>query len=158
MSLVGFQSDKQRVEILGRNRLIDELMRDNVEVAVPLRDRGIDLIAYLDIADGLQSYVARPIQMKAAWSRAFAIQRKYAKFHDLIIAYVWNLGAAADAVTYALSYAEAVNIAERLGWTRTNSWQRGEYVSNTPSQALVELLEPFKMRAGSWQERLRRSG
>lgn len=35
--------DSQRVELLGRNRLIDELLRDNLEVALPIRDRGMTL-------------------------------------------------------------------------------------------------------------------
>ena len=40
------QMDTQMIEIMGRNRLIDELLRAGLEVALPLRDRGIDLIAY----------------------------------------------------------------------------------------------------------------
>ena len=40
--------DTQSIEILGRNRLINELIGAGIEVAQPLRDRGIDLIAYLD--------------------------------------------------------------------------------------------------------------
>ena len=38
--------DSQLIEIIGRNRLINELLRGGLEVATPLRDRGIDLIAY----------------------------------------------------------------------------------------------------------------
>jgi len=83
--------DSQRVELLGRNRLIAELLRDNLEVALPVRDRGIDLIAYADLSENVTTYVARPIQMKAAWTQGFGIDRKYEKFPDLVIAYVWHL-------------------------------------------------------------------
>jgi|ERR1043166_3276022 hypothetical protein len=140
--------DAQKVELLGRNRLIDELLRDNLEVAVPIRDRGIDLIAYADTA--VSSYVARPIQMKAAWTQAFGINRKYEKFPGLIIAYVWNLNDHTQAVTYAMSYAEAFSIAEGMGWTRTASWARGGYSSNQPSRKLQGLLEPYKMLPRYW--------
>ena len=37
--------DSQVTEYLGRNLLIDQLLRAGVEVAIPVRDRGVDLIA-----------------------------------------------------------------------------------------------------------------
>src|SRR5437667_4051303 len=66
--------DTQMIEIMGRNRLIDELLRAGLEVALPLRDRGIDLIAYVDLADQVSAFVACPIQMKAASGRFFLNQ------------------------------------------------------------------------------------
>src|SRR5262245_36602159 len=107
--------DTQVIELLGRNRLVDELLRAGLEVAFPIRDRGIDLIAYTDFGSDLEKYVARPIQMKAASQRNFSIDRKYEKFPDLIIAYVWSLSDPALACTYALSYSEAVSIGEEMG-------------------------------------------
>ncbi len=41
--------DPQVVELLGRNKLISDLLRAGLEVALPMRDRGIDLIAYVDL-------------------------------------------------------------------------------------------------------------
>lgn len=58
--------DTQTLEIIGRNRLVNELLQAGLEIATPLRDRGIDLIAYLDIHKDATSFVASPIQMKAA--------------------------------------------------------------------------------------------
>jgi len=142
--------DSQRVELLGRNRLIDELLRDNLEVALPIRDRGIDLIAYADRFENVSAYVARPIQMKAAWKQAFAIDRKYEKFPGLLIAYVWNLSSQNNAVTYAMTFSQSCSIAEKMGWTRTASWERGNYVSNAPGKRLIELLKPFQMKPGAW--------
>ena len=55
--------DTQKIEIIGRNRLINELLAADLEVAQPLRDRGIDLIAYLDIDDAIDRFVAFPIQL-----------------------------------------------------------------------------------------------
>lgn len=142
--------DTQKVELLGRNRLIDELLRDDLEVALPVRDHGIDLIAYADLGKRVSAYASRPIQMKAAWGCAYGINRKYEKFPGLVIAYVWNLGTPQEAVTYAMDYTQALAIAEDMGWTRTPSWERGGYSTNSPSRKLVALLEPFKMSAGSW--------
>ena len=148
--LIPYPGDSQKVELLGRNRLIDELLRDNLEVALPVPDRGIDLIAYADLSENVSTYVARPIQMKAAWKQSFAIDRKYEKFPDLLIAYVWNLSSPNDAVTYAMSFSQSCAIAVKMGYTRTSSWERGSYVSNAPGKRLSELLKPFEMKAGAW--------
>ena len=67
--------DTQTIEILGRNRLVNELLVAGLEVAMPLRDRGIDLIAYVDLAAAVSKFAAVPIQMKAASERAFSIER-----------------------------------------------------------------------------------
>ncbi len=147
-----YPGDTQKVELLGRNRLIDELLRDDLEVALPVRDRGIDLVAYADLAEIANSYVSRPIQMKAAWTRGFGVDRKYEKFPGLILAYVWNLSDRSQAVTYAMSYLDACSIAQKMGWMETESWARGRYASNQPSSKLVGLLEPFKMTAGCWRK------
>ncbi len=42
--------DTQVIELLGRQRLIAELLRDGLEVALPVRDRGVDLVAYADLS------------------------------------------------------------------------------------------------------------
>jgi hypothetical protein len=115
--------DKQVVELLGRERLIGELLRDGLEVAVPARDRGVDLIAYADLSKQVTRFSSRPIQMKASSTRAFGVDRKYDRIADLILAYVWHIDNPQAAVTYALSYAEAVRIAEVMGWTKTDSWE-----------------------------------
>jgi hypothetical protein len=143
--------DTQKVELLGRNRLIDELLRDELEVALPVRDRGIDLIAYADLSSTVARYVARPIQMKAAWAQSFSIHRKYERFRDLILAFVWNLGDREKAVTFAMSYGDAIGIGDSMEWTKSGSWVRGgSYSTNKPSVRLLELLEPHRMAPSTW--------
>ncbi|MFM9965462.1 MAG: hypothetical protein ACKV2Q_30110 [Planctomycetaceae bacterium] len=108
--------DTQVVELLGRQRLMGELLRDGLEVAVPARDRGVDLIA----------------------------------FADLLLAYVWNLETPREAVTFAMSYDEAVSVAEELGWTKTPSWKKGAYSTSAPSKKPIARLERHKMTSGRW--------
>lgn len=74
--------DSQIIELLGRNRLVDELMRAGLEVAIPIRDRGVDLIAYADLESKVASFVTCSIQMKASSLAAFGIDQKYQKFQD----------------------------------------------------------------------------
>jgi len=146
--------DTQLIEVLGRNQLTDELLRAGLEVARPVRDRGIDLIAYADLETKVESFVARPIQMKAASKRSFSLNQKYAKFPNLLIAYVWHLALPDDVTTFALAYNEAFGVAEKMGWTTTPSWQSGSYSNTRPGKRLRELLEPFRMTPERWWERI----
>lgn len=135
----------QIVELIGRNWLVNELLQANLEVALPLRDRGIDLIAFADLYTHVQTFIARPIQMKAASLRSFGVDQKYSRFPDLIIAYVWYVNDPNKTVTYGLTYHEAVEIADKMGWTKTISWEKGAYSTTNPSKPLLDLLEPYKM-------------
>lgn len=146
--------DTQTIEILGRNRLIDELLMAGLEVAIPLRDRGVDLIAYVDLVSAASTFVAVPIQMKASSTRAFAVDAKYARISNLILAFVWGLRAPEHAQTFAVTYAEALKIASALKWTDTASWGRGKYSTSAPSAALRALLEPFRMSPAAWRAKV----
>ncbi len=147
--------DPQVVELLGRNKLVNDLLRAGLEVALPMRDRGIDLIAYLDLRPKFQTFVARPIQMKAALHGSFSINRKYSKIRDLLIAYVWSLGEAGEPAIYALSHDETVDVAKEMGYTKTNSWKkRGRYGTTNPGKKLVSLLAPYRMTPEKWWDRI----
>jgi hypothetical protein len=110
----------------------------------------VDLIAYADLDKDVRRFVARPIQMKASLRSVFAVDRKYAKIRDLLIAYVWHLEEPARAVVYALTYPQAVAVAEKMGYTRTASWRRGNYVNTRPSSRLIGLLKPYRMTSRRW--------
>lgn len=146
--------DTQIVELLGRNRLVSELLRARVEVAIPARDRGVDLIAYIDIDDRLQTFVSCPIQMKVATDQSFSLARKYERIRNLIMAYVWHVDDATRAVSYALTYPEALTIATEMRWTETESWARGLYSTSRPSPRLLQLLEPYQMTPQKWREKV----
>ena len=147
--------DSQVVELIGRNRLINELLRSGLEVAIPERDRGVDLIAYVDLESDVNTFIAKPIQMKASSVEHFSIFSKYAKFHDLILAFVWHLEDPARPVTYALTYPEAVAIGDEMEWTKTSSWKdQGGYSSQRPSKRLVEMLQPHAMSPEAWWKKV----
>jgi hypothetical protein len=144
--------DTQVVELLGKQRLTSELLRAGLEVATPIRDRGIDLIAYADIDKRLSQFAACPIQMKAATTRSFGLARKYARVRNLLIVYIWHLDEASETVIYALTYQEALAIAETLGWTETKSWRflHRAYSTTRPSVEIVSRLAPYRMTPDKW--------
>ena|SRR2546422_856212 len=149
--------DSQAVEILGRNRLVSELVAAGIEVARPERDRGIDLIAYLDRVGDVRTFRAVPIQMKAASAACFSLDAKYKKTNGLVIAYVWHLSSPEHGVTYATSYNEALKIAAAMGYTTSPSWRKGSYSTSHPSARLRDLLEPFRTSPKSWRNRITQS-
>ncbi|MFY9909844.1 MAG: hypothetical protein WAK56_08385 [Candidatus Sulfotelmatobacter sp.] len=142
--------DTQVVELLGRARLCQELLNAGLELAEPMRDRGVDLIAYADRSDG--GFRARPLQMKVSSRSAFGIHRKYERTADLILVFVWYIEEPSRAVTYALTYAEAVEVATAMRWTETESWRKGSYSTSAPSAELINLLERFRTSPERWKE------
>lgn len=113
--------DTQIIELSGRHFLTGELLRSGIEVALPIRDRGIDLIAYIDIDKRVDTFISCPIQMKAASATSFSIDRKYEKVRNLLIVYVWHLADLSETRIYALTFSEAHAIAESLGYTKSPS-------------------------------------
>jgi hypothetical protein len=148
--------DSQVIELLGRNLLVAELLQAGLEVALPIRDRGIDLIAYADVGEELLEFSACPIQMKAASKSSFSINSKYGVFPGLLIAYVWNVADPGKTVTYALTHDEAVAVAEKMGYTQTPSWKTGSYSCTRIGVRLLQLLEPYRMEPEKWRTKVRK--
>ena len=144
--------DTQMIELLGRSSLIDQLLRAGLEVALPERDRGVDLIAYADLAAQVDRFSAKPIQMKAASKRSFSLNQKYRRISDLILAYVWHVDTPEQTVIHALTYDQAFSVAEEAGWTKTPSWAKGSYTTSNPSKRIEALLDPFRMTPTKWRE------
>jgi hypothetical protein len=145
--------DTQVVELIGKHHLTAELLLAGLEVAMPVRDRGVDFIAYDERGD---EFVACPIQMKAAMKRSFDLSKKYEGMRSLLIAYVWNLEKENhEPTTYALTYEEAYAVAQEMGYTRTPSWvNNGRYVNTSPGKRLTALLESYRMTSEIWRAKV----
>jgi hypothetical protein len=146
--------DSKLVELIGRNWLTAELLRAGLEVATPARDRGIDLIAYADLGVAVDRFTARPIQLKAAGDRSFSIDRRYGRFPSLLLAYVWDLNDFPSTRCYLMSHEESIAIGDVMGWTKTASWTKGYYVSNSPSKKLLDHLSPYLATRDTWWARI----
>jgi hypothetical protein len=145
--------DSQQVELFGRSFLLNELVTAGYEVALPLRDRGVDLMVYQEHVKSTAAFIARPIQMKSASTARFDVSEKYGSLHSLIIAFVWHLADSSKTCTYAMTYAESIAIAEKKGWTKSDNWaNKGAYNTTNPDKVLIELLQPYKMDALKWHE------
>ncbi|HKK13407.1 MAG TPA: hypothetical protein VKA14_01965 [Gammaproteobacteria bacterium] len=150
--------DNQIVELLGRNRLVNGFLAAGIDLARPQRDRGVDLIAYADLATESPRFRARPIQMKASSGEQFSVDSKYQKISDLILAFVWHAGESEGPI-FALPYPEALRIGDAMGWTETRSWlEGGKYTTSRPPGRLKEMLAPYRTTPARWRELLFREG
>ena len=144
--------DTQLIELAARNRLMESIIAADLDVAMPVRDDGTDLIVYSRKRDG--AFSARPVQLKTATTPRFAVDRKYETRQGLIMAYVWGED---RSTIYALAYDPDVSdIAKEMGWDKTASWNSGGRTgkpgwSCEPSPKLLRLLEPFRGTPARWR-------
>lgn len=148
------QGDSQLTEVYGKNLLISHLVAAGFEVAQPVRDKGVDLVVYKDGEDA-KDYVPCLIQLKASSQESFSLDRKYERFPHLLIAYVWNVRTPAQSNVYALTFKDALQVMEKKGYAKTDSWKNGGYyfVRNAGVD-LKKILEPYKMTPKRWREKL----
>ncbi len=153
--------DAQTIALIGRDRVIEQLHRAGLEVALPRRDHGIDVIAYVDKEPTFQ---ALAIQVKASANFRWVVNEKYGPFAEMVIAFAMYLADENRAVVYALPHTENLAIATRLGYTeRYATWLKpkraaqGGYIwIDRPGPKLTEELEPHRASPERWRSLLLR--
>ncbi len=146
--------DTQQIGIIGKHILIANLIAAGLEVAEPIRDRGIDLVAYRDRVDG-GPFLACPIQLKTATDAVFGLDNKYECFPSLRIVYVWNASVPAKAIIFTLTYQEALTVLGEMKYDKSESWRAGKYTTTRPSEKLKNILERFRVKKPEeWPSRL----
>ncbi len=155
-------ADTQITELDGQRYLISQLLTAGIEVATPLRDHGIDLIAYLDQREESGQFLACPIQLKTAKDERFSLHRKYAKFPNLLMVYAWNIYDA-KRILYALTYKEAEKLLQKgpgpkgTDHTKANCWkdEKNGYYHFKVNADWLKLLDPYKMNLEKWKDKIR---
>jgi len=148
------KKDSQLTEIFGKNLLIGHLIAAGLEVAEPVRDKGVDLVAYRG-EEGEVDFVARPIQLKAYSNESFGLDMKYKRIPHLLIAYVWNVQIPERSEVFVLTFEEALEILNKKGYSKTDSWIKGgRYFVRDAGHELREYLAKYKMTRERWLEKL----
>ncbi len=136
------KADPQITELRAKHLLFEDIIRSNLEYAIPGRDDGTDLIVYRP-AD----FLAAPIQLKSSETSRFGLWKKYEQAKRLILAYVWL----ATGEIYLTTYDEALQIVKASGWHETPSWKEGGgYSSNAPSKLVCKMLERYRSSPARW--------
>lgn len=145
----------RQVERIALPHLEVSVLRAGLQLATPTIDSGIDAVVF-STDDGFR---ARPIQLKAFSGRGWSLYQRYEKFDQLLMAYVW-CAVTAEAEVLVMTYAEALAIADAMGFTKTESWKTGVktgkkgYAVTTMSVGgkLHGLLKPYVATPERWQK------
>jgi hypothetical protein len=127
--------DTQLIELAGRNPLIESVLAAGLDVALPIRDDGADLVAYRRKGDGL--FMARPVQFKTSTLPRFVDRNEYEVRESLIMAYVWGQGSDHDLSTVLQSGHSGNRSRDALGRDRFLEERR-----TTQEAGLVLLPKP----------------
>lgn len=146
--------DAMTLRLLGRNRVIDDLLRAGLQTALPLVDgTGIDLFAFGMPRGAHERWVSAPVRVRASSGRAFAIDEGADRVPGLLHAFVWGLGGSDERV-YVLNHREARTIAEQMGFALPQTGQFALYDHQAPTRSLMELIEPYRTGSDRWRDRL----
>lgn len=142
--------DTATVEVAGRNWLTANLLTRGFEVAVPIVDRGVDLIVFREVGeDGIR---ALPLQLKCASAESFSLDRKY-EGRGIPLIYVWNV--LSQPTAFMLTYEEALDVLGAQA-AATKSWSEGgKYAITSVGSALRARLQPYEGRWDWLDQRLK---
>ena len=146
---ISTEPDTATVEVAGRNWLMAKLLTKGFEVAVPVVDRGVDLIVFREV--GEQGIRALPLQLKCASAESFSLDRKY-EGRGIPLIYVWNV--LSQPTAYMLTYDEALTVLGTQA-ASTKSWSEGgKYAVTSVGAGLRSRLQPYENRWDWLDERL----
>jgi len=136
-----YKPDSQQIELIGRAALETQLIRYGFEIARPHRDKGIDLIVFLDAP--AHRLAALPIQVKSYTGESFGVMRKYEGRKDLIHAYVWKV--LDQPKFFLMTFAEAVRVLPKAQ-RQTESWNRTDGKAGWHWTRVPESIRPTLFR------------
>jgi hypothetical protein len=145
--------DKPTVEVRGQE-WVAAAIRDAGFVTA----RGERGILTVHAASDDKAPAVRQVRVYSASDAAFPIKTKHNDGPDALLVWVWHIGDPERTRAYAMTYGEALAIAEKKGWTQTNSWRDGGWSTTRPDRELLALLEPYGMTPEKWKARLSGEG
>jgi hypothetical protein len=147
--------DGQLIEIAGRNWLVSQLIQCGIEVATPERDKGVDLIAYVEAP----RFRACRIQLKVTTDPTFVAYRE--KHSGMLMVYIWHIDDPPKTVAFAMRTAQARQIVKAKGWhenrawTKANGYWRRRVTEN--SDFYHRYLRKHKMDLEKWRPTILRA-
>src|ERR1700680_5070471 len=120
----GVQMESEMLEMVGRARLMDELLQDGVNVALPMGACEIDMLAYVDSRTTPCRIVSVPIKVASFCCDALSSNLEAARASGLLIALVWGISNPEHVRTFAFTPAELtvvkmIEIIERASAARS---------------------------------------
>lgn len=119
-----------------------KLAKEGFGSARPVKDHGIDLIAYTDI--GNNKFHAVPLQVKAADEARFVVERKYAG-RGIVMTYIWHAHSRTPRL-FLVPYEDAVKMLPEQTQQAPCWVAKGIWSVPKPGKIWISKLEPFENR------------
>jgi hypothetical protein len=138
----------------GKRIFVSHVQEAGLKLAEPLRDESIDYLISRN-GDRNEKLVSYAVQLKTSANETFSLHKTDVHIPRSFIAYVWNAHVPKESSVYALTFEDALQIIKMKGYAETDSWiNKGGYSVTHAGTELREMLEPFRMNAKRWHERL----
>ena len=144
------------LDLVGRARLMDELLEEGVNVVLPTGASEIDMLAYVDSRTAACTIVSVPIKVTSFCSDALSSNLEAARASGILIMLVWGVSNPEHVRTFAFTPAE-LTVMKMIGIIgRTGAAGSGEPADQrrTPEAVLQNALERFAMSPGKWREKI----
>ncbi len=136
-----------------RSRLIMEMTREGVQIAIPATYSGIDILAYTLPVTANSIIQAVPIQLATMSYSSFLYDFANWRTNGLLVVLLAPEQEPKHVRTFALS-SEELMLVQRVGLTDSKGDTKRDVVA--PASALRRALEPYCMVSGGWSTKIGR--
>lgn len=140
-----------------RAHVIDELMAEAVNVALPVGACDIDILAILESRTQPCGLVSVPIQIVISRSDALSRNLQAARGLGMLVALVWDIGELAPIRSFALTAAELtlVKMIDLMDGAQAARACAGAESGRAQRETVLRnALKPFAMSRGGWRKKL----
>jgi hypothetical protein len=145
------------LEWAARAHVIDELMAEAINVALPVGARDIDILAFLESRTEPCGLVSVPIQIIVSRGDALSRNLRAARVSGMLVALVWDSGELAPIQSFALTSAELtlVKMIDLMDGARAaRAFAGAEPAPARRETVLRNAMKPFAMSRGQWRKKL----
>jgi hypothetical protein len=137
--------------------VIDELMADAINVALPVGACDIDMLALLESRTEPCGLVSVPIKIVVSRSDGLSRSLDAARAHGSLVALVWDVGELAPIRSFALTSAELtlLKMIDLMDGAHAARAGAGAEPAQVRREArLRNAMKPFAMSRGQWRKKL----
>ena len=145
------------LEWAARAHVIDELMAEAINVALPVGACDIDILAFLESRTDPCGLVSVPIQIIVSRGDALSRNLRAARVSGMLVALVWDSGELAPIQSFALTSAEltVVKMIDLMDGARAARAFAGEEPAPARRETVLRnAMKPFAMSRGQWRKKL----
>jgi hypothetical protein len=147
----------EMLKLAARARVIDELMAEGVNVALPVGTCDIDMLAFVESRTDPCGLVSVPIQIIVLRGEGLSRNLEAARASGVLVALVWEVDELAPTRSFAFTSAELtlvkmINLMDAADAERARA---GADPARARREAVLQnAMKPFAMAPGQWRKKL----